>query len=155
MPKKDVESAILGMLSSAGSKTRPLRPAPDEDQDATDTDTAPLGDPDHVAPEAAMVGEEPTEGATVNAPESIPEPKPKQPDQAAPPRSITPPPTRSPGVKAEAPRTLRLRPTAAAALREAWLEAKHEDVLLTAQDFASDLLEEMLKIRRRRTKAAS
>lgn len=155
MPKKDVESAILGMLSTAGSETRPLRPAPAEDQDAADTDTAPLGGTDRAAPEAAMVREDPAEAAAVNAAQSTPEPEPVQPDQAAPPRSITPPPTRSSGAKAEAPRTLRLRPTAAAALREAWLEAKHEDVLLTAQDFASDLLEEMLKIRRRRTKAAS
>ena len=38
---------------------------------------------------------------------------------------------------------------------DAWLEAKRDDVLLTAQDFASDLVEEMLKVRRRRTRAAS
>jgi len=44
----------------------------------------------------------------------------------------------------KAPRTLRLRPTAASRLRDAWLAAKRDDVLLTAQDFASDLVEEAL-----------
>jgi hypothetical protein len=49
----------------------------------------------------------------------------------------------------EAPRTLRLRPATAQRLRQAWLEAKRDDVLLTAQDFASDLVEEELARRRR------
>jgi hypothetical protein len=53
----------------------------------------------------------------------------------------------------DAPRTLRLRPAAAQRLRQAWLEAKRDDVLLTAQDFASDLVEEAL-VRRRRRPAA-
>ena len=50
---------------------------------------------------------------------------------------------------AEAPRTLRLRPATAHRLRQAWLEAKRDDVLLTAQDFASDLVDEALARRRR------
>ena len=54
---------------------------------------------------------------------------------------------------AEAPRTLRLRPAAAQRVRAAWLEAKRDDVLLTAQDFASDLVEEALARRRRRPAA--
>ena len=49
----------------------------------------------------------------------------------------------------DAPRTLRLRPATALRLREAWLEAKRDDVLLTAQDFASDLVDEALQDRRR------
>ncbi|EFG78435.1 hypothetical protein HMPREF0591_1656 [Mycobacterium parascrofulaceum ATCC BAA-614] len=49
----------------------------------------------------------------------------------------------------EAPRTLRLRPATAQRLRQAWLEAKRDDVLLTAQDFASDLVEQALQRRRR------
>jgi hypothetical protein len=49
-----------------------------------------------------------------------------------------------------APRTLRLRPATAQRLRQAWLEAKRDDVLLTAQDFASDLVDEALARRRRR-----
>jgi hypothetical protein len=53
---------------------------------------------------------------------------------------------------AEAPRTLRLLPATAQRLREAWLEAKREDVLLTAQDFASELVDEAL-VRRRRSRA--
>jgi hypothetical protein len=52
-----------------------------------------------------------------------------------------------------APRTLRLRPATAARVRQAWLEAKRDDVLLTAQDFASDLVEEALTRRRRRPAA--
>jgi len=49
----------------------------------------------------------------------------------------------------EAPRTLRLRPATAQQVRQAWLEAKRDDVLLTAQDFASDLVDEALARRRR------
>ncbi len=55
----------------------------------------------------------------------------------------------------EAPRTLRLRPEAATRLRAAWLEAKRDDVLLTAQDFASDLVMEALVSRRRRRAASA
>ena len=54
----------------------------------------------------------------------------------------------------EAPRTLRLRSETAARLRTAWLEAKRDDVLLTAQDFASDLVEEALARQRRRPASA-
>src|ERR1700722_15159311 len=49
----------------------------------------------------------------------------------------------------EAPRTLRLLPATAQCLRQAWLEAKRDDVLLTAQDFASELVDEALSRRRR------
>lgn len=52
----------------------------------------------------------------------------------------------------EAPRTLRLLPATAQRLREAWLEAKRDDVLLTAQDFASQLVDEAL-VRHRRARA--
>lgn len=50
----------------------------------------------------------------------------------------------------EVPRTLRLRLLTAAAVRDAWLEAKRDDVLLSHQDFASDLLDEALAQRARR-----
>lgn len=64
------------------------------------------------------------------------------------------PPARPPSAAAEvkAPRTLRLRSTTAERLRQAWLHAKRDDVLLTAQDFASDLVEDAL-VRRRRSAA--
>lgn len=45
------------------------------------------------------------------------------------------------------PRTLRLRASTAAALRDAWLDAKRDDVLLSHQDFASDLLDAALRHR--------
>jgi hypothetical protein len=68
--------------------------------------------------------------------------------------STLPPPTRATtGTAAEAPRTLRLRTATAQRLRQAWLEAKRDDVLLTAQDFASDLVDEALARRRRRPAA--
>ena len=83
--------------------------------------------------------------------------------QAAAPRAVTvtedgpaagsvlpTPPRPTVATAAEAPRTLRLRPTTAHRLRQAWLEAKRDDVLLTAQDFASDLVDEALARRRRR-----
>jgi hypothetical protein len=62
-----------------------------------------------------------------------------------------PPPSKPAPVTEEAPRTLRLRPDTAARLRAAWLEAKRDDVLLTAQDFASNLVEDALLRRQRRT----
>jgi type IV secretory pathway VirB10-like protein len=52
----------------------------------------------------------------------------------------------------EAPRTLRLLPATAQRVRQAGLEAKRDDVLLTAQDFASELVDEALA-RRRRSRA--
>ena len=55
----------------------------------------------------------------------------------------------------EAPRTLRLRKDTAQQLREAWLEAKRDDVQLTAQDFASNLVDEALSRRRRQRSASS
>lgn len=61
------------------------------------------------------------------------------------------PPVRRPSAAAEvkAPRTLRLRSSTAERLRQAWLHAKRDDVLLTAQDFASDLMDDALARRRR------
>jgi hypothetical protein len=59
-----------------------------------------------------------------------------------PPRALT-------ATAPQAPRTLRLRTSTAQRLRDAWLEAKRDDVLLTAQDFASDLVDEALARRRR------
>jgi len=73
-----------------------------------------------------------------------------------PPASVTTlptPPRPTAADEAPAPRTLRLRPATAQRLRAAWLEAKRDDVLLTAQDFASDLVEEALGRRRRRPAA--
>jgi hypothetical protein len=64
------------------------------------------------------------------------------------------PPTKATSSADVAPRTLRLRPETAQQLRAAWLEAKRDDVLLTAQDFASALVDEALS-RRRRSRAAS
>jgi hypothetical protein len=61
----------------------------------------------------------------------------------------TAPPPAAPAIAPEpkTPRTLRLRSTTAQRLRDAWLEAKRDDVLLTAQDFASDLVDEALRRR--------
>jgi hypothetical protein len=63
--------------------------------------------------------------------------------------TITPPVAPAPAPVAEAPRTLRLQPATAQRLRDAWLEAKRDDVLLTAQDFASALVDEALSRRGR------
>jgi hypothetical protein len=52
-------------------------------------------------------------------------------------------------------RTVRLRSTTAVELRNAWLEAKRDDVLLTVQDFASDLVDDALARRRRRRTTAT
>jgi hypothetical protein len=70
-------------------------------------------------------------------------------EEAPAPVRTLPAPVRSTAAVSEAPRTLRLRASTAQRVREAWLEAKRDDVLLTAQDFASDLVEEALTRRRR------
>ena len=72
------------------------------------------------------------------------------------PASVSALPTSTPPVTAttsKPPRTLRLRSATADRLRRAWVEAKRDDVFLTAQDFASDLLDEALARRRRRPAA--
>jgi hypothetical protein len=72
------------------------------------------------------------------------------------PVSTLPMPARpAPAATPDAPRTLRLRPATAQRLRQEWLVAKRDDVLLTAQDFASDLVDEALARRRRRPAAQS
>jgi hypothetical protein len=126
MPKKDPSSAVLGMLASVGAETR--RPV---------TVTEPV--------EAS---------AAMPSPPSQPE---SPGDRAPQPVSSVSemPRTRTPKAVDEAPRTLRLRTATAIDIRNAWLEAKRDDVLLTAQDFASDLVDEALARRRRSQRTAS
>ena len=78
-------------------------------------------------------------------------PAPVQLQPPAPVRTLPTPTRDNPVAADDAPRTLRLRAETAQRLRGAWLEAKRDDVLLTAQDFASDLVDEALSRRRRRT----
>ena len=145
MPKEDVNESVLGMLSTAGSNTRPVRPVIEEPGEVEPPAPAPV--------EEHLAAQEPAaEPAAEAAPEPQPEAKPA-PEAEAPKQRLVPP-TELPSAHPPAPRTLRLRPSTAQALRDAWLEAKRDDVLLTAQDFASDLLEDMLKRRRRQTRAA-
>ena len=126
---KNVQDVVKGMLSTAGSATRPP-------QETT---------PDPVSPPPSSPPASPPVATSVNDPEpapatNTPAPRPRATKTAESPR---------------APRTLRLRPKTASLLREAWVEAKHEDVFLTAQDFASNLLEDALVSRRRRRASRS
>jgi len=111
---------------------------------------------------AAVLGMLSTAGAQTRRIPELPEPA----EQPLAPRAVTvtedapvsvsalPTPSRPAVATAPAaPRTLRLRPATAQRLRQAWLEAKRDEVLLTAQDFASDLVEEALARRRRRPAA--
>ena len=123
MPKKDVSSAVLGMLSTAGSQTRRPTMVADEPPEPPRTE--------------AMVSDQP---ATVE-------------DSQRPVTQL--PPVRPETANEAAPRTLRLRPDTASRLREAWLQAKRDDVLLTAQDFASNLVDDALARRRRRAASTS
>jgi hypothetical protein len=116
------------MLSAAGAQTRPSQPP------APDPVTA--GAPQ--APATTAPGESVAPAEPIAAP-------PQQPDA---------PPTTTGEPADAAPRTLRLRPGTAGMLRAAWLEAKRDDVLLTAQDFASNLVDEALAMRRRRARAS-
>jgi hypothetical protein len=127
MPKKDVSEAVAGMLSAAGAQTRPsARPVDPRSEMVAAATPAPVRD--EPAPPAAP------------APVQVPAP-----------------PVSSPASResSSAPTTLRLRPKTAQNLRDAWLEAKRDDVLLTAQDFASSLLDDALALRRRRSSRAS
>jgi hypothetical protein len=140
--KKDTSAAVLGMLSAAGAQTRPAAPRPEPSESplppvAEDASTSPLPEP--VTPPAApQVSSEPT-----------PPHAPAIPEHA---RSNGTPVASEPSDGA--PRTLRLRAATASMLRAAWLEAKRDDVLLTAQDFASNLVDEALAARRRRARSA-
>lgn len=126
---KNVSDVVMGMLSDVGSATR----APGE------TDRQPVAEP-HQA-RAALVSHRPAPAPRAAAPKPPAEP------------ASPPPPAESeaPG----APRTLRLRPETATQLRAAWLQAKRDDVLLTAQDFASNLVEEALVARQRRRRTST
>ena len=130
MPKKDTASAVIGMLSAAGAQTRPPVPEPP---------AAPAPEPFAAEPDANSAAATP-------------------PAETAMPASVSTLPTSANRPRAlddAAPRTLRLRPATAAGLRAAWLEAKRDDVLLTAQDFASDLVEDALARHRRRRAVSS
>jgi hypothetical protein len=130
MPKKDTATAVLGMLSNVGAQTRPTASAP------------PVADPVEALPVAP----------TATAPPSVEPAVDSRPSATV----STLPPTPAPAKATEpAPRTLRLQPNTARALRDAWLEAKRDDVLLTAQDFASALVDEALTRRRRQQSARS
>jgi hypothetical protein len=127
MPKKDTAAAVVGMLSSVGAQTRPITAAEPIPAPASSPVSEPVPAPTVVVSDAR-----PT--ASVSS-------------LAAPPMSKN--------AADEAPRTLRLRADTAQRLRAAWLEAKRDDVLLTAQDFASNLVEEALNRRRRQRAAGS
>jgi hypothetical protein len=129
MPKKDTATAVLGMLSTAGAQTRAPLPEPP----APEVTPPPAPEPD-VAVAEAPVAPEPPAASVSTLPSSAKR--------------------RSAAGDDAAPRTLRLRPDTAARLRAAWLEAKRDDVLLTAQDFASGLVEDAL-VRHRRRRAVS
>jgi hypothetical protein len=131
MPKKDTASAVLGMLSTTGTQTRPPLVAPLPPEPAV-----PSQPPSQATPTSAAIEMEPESSGSVSALPAARE------SQARP--------------EEPAPRTLRLRPDTAAQLRAAWLEAKRDDVLLTAQDFASNLVDDALtRLRRRRVVGSS
>jgi hypothetical protein len=134
MPKKDTASAVIGMLSAAGVQTRPPVAAPLPPEPVVNAEPEVASAPAATAPEPAAATPAPAGAASVSR---LPGARPQQ----------------SPAGDA-APRTLRLRPETASRLRAAWLEAKRDDVLLTAQDFASELVEDAL-VRHRRRRAAS
>jgi hypothetical protein len=122
------------MLSTAGAQTRPQIAAPTSPEpSATPAPEAPAPEPH--APSATAAVAEPVPSGTVSPLPTVHADQRKAEDSA--------------------PRTLRLRPDTAARLRAAWLEAKRDDVLLTAQDFASDLVEDALARHRRRRAAAA
>lgn len=135
MPRKNTANTVLGMLSSTGAQTRPA----DRELDAPPPVAEPDPAPESVAPQSVA----PPDPLTVAAPAPVAPPAPSPSVRTLPPVSVS-------HVDSTAPRTMRLRTSTASELRAAWLEAKRDDVLLTAQDFASDLLDEALRRQRRR-----
>lgn len=130
---KKVSDVVMGMLSDAGSATRV--PPPSAAPSAEPLTTVP---PDPAAQSAVAL----RDALPAAVPAAVP---------AERPAAVSAERAMGTAVDAaEAPRTLRLRPEAATRLRASWLEAKRDDVLLTAQDFASDLVLEALVSRRRR-----
>lgn len=125
MAKKDTAATVLGMLSTTGASTRPSAEPGAERAGQPD-------DPSHVDRAAAAAEPEPA------VPVGASRPAASSRRRAAPPAEA-----HAPAV----PRTLRLRASTAAALRDAWLDAKRDDVLLSHQDFASDLLDAALRRR--------
>jgi hypothetical protein len=142
MSKKDTASTVLGMLSTAGSQTRPLAEVLDPASVTRERVVPNLpraGRPvtPAVSRQVRALDPAPADGGVVDdydGAAGVPAPKPACDD---------------------APRTMRMRPATALALRNAWLEAKRDDVLLTAQDFASDLVDEALMRRLRRPAVSS
>jgi hypothetical protein len=136
---KKVSDVVMGMLSDAGSATRaPSLIAPPSFEPPAASQPDPTPQPAAVAVHVPAATEAAAAVFTAPAPAAVLEAA--APDQ----------PTTAADDNSQAPRTLRLRPEAASGLRSAWLEAKRDDVLLTAQDFASDLVMEALVSRRRR-----
>jgi hypothetical protein len=126
VPKKDTATAVLGMLSNAGAQTR-LAP-----------------------PEAPAASAPAPVAATVQPVVAVSAPADVRPTASL--STLAPTPAKAADT---APRTLRLQAGTARALRDAWLEAKRDDVLLTAQDFASALVDEALARRRRQSTVRS
>lgn len=131
MVKKDTATAVLGMLSTVGSQTRPNH------------DNAPA--PESLSQSAATSGAASADSASAPAAPPTPPPGPIHTGSTA--ASVAQDSAEA------APRTLRLRASTAAKLRAAWVEAKRDDVFLTAQDFASNLLDDALAARKRRARA--
>lgn len=153
MAKKDTAATVLGMLSTTGASTRPtsLPPTPDPAVDAASgrghEQPAEAGEE-----QSTVIPEQPT--AAEEAPAAVSAGVPDLPAQHTRPAGRRGQRRRAPAsngtteVIPEVPRTLRLRAATAAAVRDAWLEAKRDDVLLSHQDFASDLLDAALARRR-------
>lgn len=127
MVKKDTSSAVLSMLSERGASFRP-------------SGTAPHALPGHDDPESSgPSAAEEADRLPVVAQQAPPATARRARKQAG--AASAPDPAEN------APRTLRLGQPMANALREAWLEAKREDVLLTYQDFADQVVRAGLRCR--------
>ncbi len=173
MPKKDTASAILGMLSSTGAHTRPAgQPAQEGAQHARPVDAgehvggeaggedtkAVSGTDDPVTPADPRVDEQAnaaTEASTDADPqwEAASSGGGDASDSGEQPKNVRMLPVS--GGAQKAPLTVRLTPEAAQILREAWLDAKRDDVLLSATDFASAVVLSSLKSRKRAASRAN
>lgn len=155
MPKKDTASAILGMLSNTGAHTRPTV-EPEQETRVPACGPGDGGDLPQAVPATDDPAARPADAANAPIVDTHPQPEPpaapeaemdQAPDAGSQPRNVRMLPVA--GGAQKAPLTVRLTPEAAQALREAWLDAKRDDVLLSATDFASALVLASLKSRKR------
>lgn len=129
MAKKDTTDAVLSMLGDRGASFRPTGNPPPAQREPVESAKEEVHAPEPVSPSSPPVRSRSSVATARRARKSQVKP------------AVKSDPTEN------APRTLRLSQPMANSLREAWLDAKRDDVLLTYQDFADQVVRAGLRRR--------